>query len=97
MFPWLIFPVPLIFGAAYWHSTMEEAMKVSDFLAKHKIKVGLVGATVVVATAFGTCEFTPAVPEAVEPETASEADTEADTEADVPSEPDALIGEPDPT
>lgn len=71
-------------------------MSVSDFLKKHKIKVGLVGATVVVATAFGTCEFTPAPvaePEVTEPapedepeEVVSEETVEEGTDVVVPAE-----------
>lgn len=37
-------------------------MSVSEFLKEHKITVGLVGTTIVLATAYGSCEFTPAVP-----------------------------------
>ena len=35
---------------------------ITDFLAKHKVTIGVVGTTVVVATAYGSCEFTPELP-----------------------------------
>ena len=37
-------------------------MSVTDFLKKYKIQIGLVGSTVVIATAYGSCEITPEMP-----------------------------------
>jgi hypothetical protein len=35
---------------------------VSDFLKKHKITFGVVGTTLVMATAYGSCQFSPSLP-----------------------------------
>jgi len=34
-------------------------MSVTDFLQKHKVSIGLAGTTVVLATAYGSCQFEP--------------------------------------
>lgn len=57
----------------------------TDFLAKHKISIGVVGTTVVLATAYGSCQFTPELPEApVEEEAAEDAPPVEDA---APAEP----------
>ena len=48
----------------------------TDFLAKHKISIGVVGTTVVLATAYGSCQFTPELPEVPVEEEAPEVDEE---------------------
>lgn len=52
----------------------------TDFLAKHKISIGVVGTTVVLATAYGSCEFTPEIPEAPVEEEAAEVEEESTEE-----------------
>ena len=67
-------------------------MSASDFIKKHKISVGLVGTTVVLTTAYGSCHATPSLPESDVPavEAAdpapSEPAVEAPTTEDPPSE-----------
>ena len=59
----------------------------TDFLAKHKISVGVVGTTVVLATAYGSCQFTPELPEApVEEEAAEDATPVEDAALTEPSD-----------
>lgn len=59
----------------------------TDFLAKHKISIGVVGTTVVLATAYGSCQFTPELPEAPAEEEA------APVEDAAPAEPAELSDE----
>ena len=61
----------------------------TDFLAKHKISIGVVGTTVVLATAYGSCQFTPELPEAPVGEEAGEEAAE-----DAPPVEDAAPTEP---
>lgn len=52
---------------------------ITDFLAKHKISISVVGTTIVLATAYGSCQLTPELPEApVEEEAAEEAEEAAE-------------------
>jgi hypothetical protein len=46
--------------------------KLKEFLSEHKISVAVVGGTLVVATAWGSCTVDPADVEAVEAEEVSE-------------------------
>lgn len=62
-------------------------MSVSDFLKKHKITVGVVGTTIVLGTTYGSCQFTPAVPEEEAPvEEAAEEPAEQAPEEEAPAE-----------
>ena len=57
----------------------------TDFLAKHKISIGVAGTTVVLATAYGSCQFTPALPEApVEEEAVEEVEELVEEPAENP-------------
>lgn len=52
---------------------------VSDFLKKHKITFGVVGTTLVMATAYGSCQFSPSLP-------AEEVPAEQPAQEEVPAE-----------
>ena len=58
-------------------------MSIADFIAKHKITIGFVGTTVVLATAYGTCQISPVIveeapaPAVVEEEAVEETPEEA--------------------
>lgn len=65
---------------------------VSDFLKKHKITFGVVGTTLVMATAYGSCQFSPSLPaeevpaeQPAQEEAPAEEDVQA-TEEEVPAE-----------
>ena len=47
-------------------------MSISDFMAKHKITIGLVGTTVVITTVYGSCQFSPLLVEEQAPEVSEE-------------------------
>lgn len=65
---------------------------VSDFLKKHKITFGVVGTTLVMATAYGSCQFSPSLPaeevpaeQPAQEEAPAEEEVQA-TEEEVPAE-----------
>ena len=68
---------------------------VSDFLKKHKIALGVVGTTLVIGTAYGSCQMTPSLPTedapaeqtAQEEAPAEEEATEAPAEEAAPAVP----------
>ena len=55
---------------------------VSDFLKKHKITLGVVGTTLVLGTAYGSCHFAPSLPAEEEP-------TEQPAQEEAPAEEEA--------
>ena len=54
---------------------------VSDFLKKHKITLGVVGTTLVLATAYGSCQFSPSLPEEEPTEQTAQEEAPAEEEA----------------
>ena len=58
---------------------------VSDFLKKHKITLGVVGTTLVLGTAYGSCHFAPSLPAEEEP-TEQPAQEEAPVEEEAAAE-----------
>jgi hypothetical protein len=64
---------------------------VSDFLKKHKITLGVVGTTLVLGTAYGSCQMTPSRPvedvPAQEEAPVEEEATEAPAEEATPAVP----------